>query len=58
VPAKVTVDAAIEIAKRFGDDEASRFVNAMLDKVLATESRLAEKRASPDRAIWRKADRD
>lgn len=58
VPAKVTMDEAIELAKRFGDDEASKFVNAVLDKVLATESRLAEKRASPDRAIWRKADRD
>jgi len=46
------------LAKRFGDDEASKFVNAVLDKVLMTESRLAEKRASPDRAILRKADRD
>lgn len=58
VPAKVTMDEAIELAKRFGDEEASKFVNAVLDKVLATESRLAEKRASPDRAIWRRADRD
>ncbi len=58
VPAKVTMDEAIELAKRFGDDEASKFVNAVLDKVLATDSRLSEKRASPDRAIWRRADRD
>jgi N utilization substance protein B len=58
VPAKVTMDEAIELAKRFGDDEASKFVNAVLDKVLATESRLAEKRASPDRAVWRKSDSD
>jgi N utilization substance protein B len=52
------MDEAIELAKRFGDDEASKFVNAVLDKVLATESRLAEKRASPDRAVWRKSDSD
>ena len=58
VPAKVTMDEAIELAKSFGDDDASKFVNAILDKVLATESRLAAKRADPDRAIWRRADSD
>lgn len=58
VPAKVTMDEAIELAKSFGDEEASKFVNAILDKALATESRLAEKRANPDRAIWRKAEGD
>ena len=45
VPAKVTVNEAIELAKDFGDDEAAKFVNGVLDKVLATESRLAPKRA-------------
>jgi N utilization substance protein B len=44
VPAKVTVNEAIELAKSFGDDDASKFVNGILDKVLATESRLAGKR--------------
>jgi N utilization substance protein B len=58
VPAKVTMDEAIELAKSFGDGDASKFVNAVLDKVLATESRLAAKRADPDRGIWRKADSD
>jgi N utilization substance protein B len=58
VPAKVTMDEAVELAKSFGDNDASKFVNAVLDKALATESRLAAKRADPDRAIWRKADRD
>ena len=58
VPAKVTMDEAIELAKSFGDDDASKFVNAVLDKVLATESRLAAKRADPDRGIWRRADSD
>ena len=56
VPAKVTMDEAIELAKIFGDDEAAKFVNGILDKVLATEPRLAEKRASPDKPIWRRAD--
>src|SRR5574341_1275922 len=44
VPAKVTMNEAIELAKSFGDDEASRFVNGILDKVLATEPRLDAKR--------------
>jgi transcription antitermination protein NusB len=46
VPAKVTMNEAIELAKSFGDDEASKFVNAILDKVLTTEPRLAGKRAA------------
>lgn len=58
VPAKVTMDEAIELAKSFGDDEASKFVNAILDKALATESQLTEKRANPDRAIWRRTKGD
>ena len=44
VPAKVTVNEAIELAKSFGDDDASKFVNGILDKVLASEPGLAGKR--------------
>ncbi|MGE3977216.1 MAG: transcription antitermination factor NusB [Nitrospira sp.] len=44
VPAKVTMDEAIELAKSFGDHDASKFVNAVLDKALAAESRLEAKR--------------
>jgi N utilization substance protein B len=44
VPAKVTVNEAIELAKDFGDDEAAKFVNGILDKVLATEAKLDAKR--------------
>lgn len=44
VPAKVTMDEAIELAKSFGDDEASKFINGILDKVLATEPQLGAKR--------------
>jgi N utilization substance protein B len=45
VPAKVTVNEAIELAKLFADDEAKRFVNGILDKVLKDDPRLADKRA-------------
>jgi N utilization substance protein B len=44
VPAKVTVNEAIELAKDFGDEEAAKFVNGILDKVLATEPKLETKR--------------
>lgn len=44
VPAKVTMNESIELAKDFGDDEAAKFVNGILDKVLATETKLEAKR--------------
>lgn len=44
VPAKVSVNEAIELAKRFADDEARRFVNGILDHVLKTDPRLHGKR--------------
>ena len=43
VPAKVTVNEAIELAKSFGDDDASKFVNGVLDQVLNKELTLAPK---------------
>lgn len=33
VPTKVAIDEAIEIAKIYGDDKSSRFVNGILSKV-------------------------
>lgn len=33
VPVSVAMDEAIEIAKRFGDDQSSSFVNAVLSKI-------------------------
>jgi len=46
VPAKVTINEAVELAKGFGDEEASKFINGILDKVLAAEPRLEAKRAA------------
>lgn len=45
VPAKVTVNEALELAKRFADDEAKKFVNGILDHVLKADPRLEAKRA-------------
>jgi len=36
IPEKVSIDEAIELAKIFGDDSSSRFINAILSKVKAT----------------------
>lgn len=33
VPAKVAINEAIEIAKKFGTRESSRFINGMLDRI-------------------------
>lgn len=44
VPAKVTMNEAIELAKRFADDETKKFVNGILDKILKEDQRLQEKR--------------
>ena len=45
IPAKVTMNEAIELAKRFADDEARRFINGILDHILREEPRLQLKRA-------------
>jgi N utilization substance protein B len=33
IPARVTIDEAIELAKTYGDSASSRFVNGVLDEV-------------------------
>lgn len=38
VPVKVSMDEAIELAKKFGDEKSSKFVNAVLSKVQQTIS--------------------
>ena len=37
VPVKVAINEAIELAKRYGDIESSKFVNGVLDKINKTE---------------------
>lgn len=44
IPAVVTINEAIELSKRFADDETQRFVNGILDHILRDEERLMEKR--------------
>jgi len=35
IPARVTLNEAIEIAKRFGDEQSPAFVNGVLDRIAA-----------------------
>ncbi|GJL62264.1 MAG: N utilization substance protein B [Nitrospirales bacterium] len=44
VPAKVSINEALELAKRFADNESKRFLNGILDRIIQHESQLAEKR--------------
>lgn len=44
IPAAVTITEAIELAKRFADDETQRFVNGILDHILRQDDRLTGKR--------------
>ncbi|MCR4338030.1 MAG: transcription antitermination factor NusB [Candidatus Omnitrophica bacterium] len=37
IPPKVTINEAVELAKKFGDTESSKFVNGILDKIHKTE---------------------
>lgn len=37
VPARVTINEAIEIAKRFSDEESGAFVNGILDQIVKQE---------------------
>lgn len=44
IPTSVTINEAIEIAKKFGTDESGAFVNGILDKVARLSGKLEETR--------------
>lgn len=50
VPPVVSINEAIEIAKRFGSEESSRFVNGILDRVRAELKRPAREAGGADSA--------
>lgn len=37
IPPKVSINEAVELAKKFGDTESGKFVNGILDKIHKTE---------------------
>ncbi len=40
IPPKVTINEAIEIAKRYGDKDSGKFINGVLDKINKTEKKV------------------
>ena len=43
IPVKVSINEAVEIAKKYGDKESSKFVNGVLDKISKEEKANAGK---------------
>ena len=43
IPAKVTINESIELAKRFGDVESGKFINGILDKIHKSNKTSSEK---------------
>lgn len=43
IPARVTLNEAIDIVRLFGDEQSGSFVNGILDRILKEESRLQGK---------------
>ena len=39
IPPKVSINEAVELAKKFGDIDSPRFVNGILDKVYKLETK-------------------
>lgn len=37
IPPKVSINEAVELAKKYGDTESSKFINGILDKIHKTE---------------------
>lgn len=48
VPPKVSISEAVELAKRFGDTESSKFINGILDAILKTSSRYVPSATPPE----------
>ena len=46
IPPKVTINEAVELAKKFGDLDSSKFVNGILDKIHKTELSAEDKQDS------------
>lgn len=48
IPARVTIDEAIELAKAYGDQESGRFVNGVIDQIAG---RLSLRQKGEDRVV-------
>jgi transcription antitermination factor NusB len=48
IPPKVTINEAVEIAKTFGTEESSRFINGVLDKIREEADKSAATAGPPE----------
>ncbi len=48
VPRAVILDEAVELAKRFGSEDSSAFVNGVLDRIAEESGRIDSDRAGPE----------
>lgn len=44
IPGRVTINEAIEIAKRYGSDESGKFINGILDRIIESTDKKDEKK--------------
>jgi transcription antitermination protein NusB len=51
IPARVTLNEAIEIAKRYGDESSSAFINGILDRILCEEERMLAKKVEVQKSL-------
>ena len=51
IPARVTLNEAIEIAKRYGDESSGAFINGILDRILCEEERMLAKRGEEHKSL-------
>ena len=51
IPAKVTINEAIEITKRYAEKDSGAFINGILDKIVKEESRALCKREAIERDL-------
>ncbi|MBN2483147.1 MAG: transcription antitermination factor NusB [Candidatus Omnitrophica bacterium] len=58
IPPKVSINEAIELAKRFGDIDSPRFVNGILDKVYKSEKKENESQGHIDTRSHEKGKED
>lgn len=55
VPRKVAINEAIEIAKKFGNEDSSSFVNGILDRIAGEQQRAAQQRDGSTQTVAKAA---
>ena len=50
IPPKVSINEAIELAKKFGDVDSARFVNGVLDRIYKEESKKYKKENNEEKS--------